>query len=243
MTSYQNIFIIGANGSIGIELVKSLKIQYPGAVFFGTYNSNKNKEEIDEILDHSIHLDVLADESWCELGKKLSNFNINFDLIISTIGTLKGNAIAPEKSLRDINLKQLKSVFNINAFHSVLVAKEFKNYISKSKSTRLVYLSAMVGSITENEIGGWYSYRASKTALNMFVKNMSIEFGRSRPHLKVLAIHPGTTNTTFSQKYLKGVKHKVWTASETAGHILSVIENDSYATGSFLNWDGRTIEW
>lgn len=243
MEKYQNIFIIGANGSIGIELLKNLRSQYPAAVLFGTYNSSKNEKEIEELLDHSIQLDVLLDKSWNDLSENLKSFNVKYDLIISTIGTLSGNAPTPEKSLRDINLKQLQSVFNINAFHSVLVAKEFKNYISGSKNAKLVYLSAMVGSISENEVGGWYSYRASKTALNMFIKNMSIELGRTKPNLKVLAIHPGTTNTSFSQRYLKGLKHKVWSPSETAEHILNVIEKKSYLSGSFLNWDGRTIEW
>lgn len=243
MKDLKNIFILGANGSIGFELVCALRTRHPNSRIFGSFNQSRELSKLENIMDGVVQLDVRREESWLHIREYLKELGVEFDLVISTIGTLEGAGKIPEKSLKDINLKQLESVFSINAFHSVFTGKEFKNYLNRSNPSKLVFLSAMVGSIGENDIGGWYSYRASKTALNMFVKNMSIEFNRLSPDIKVLAIHPGTTDTPFSNKYLKGVKHKVWTASETANHILNVIDDSSLSSGSFVNWDNRIIEW
>ena len=108
----------------------------------------------------------------------------------------------------------------------------------------LLALSAMVGSIDENEIGGWYGYRASKAALNMMVKTISIELKRSGFKTQVGAIHPGTTHTALSEKFIGTVRHKVWKPLESAENILKVIDGLSpHETGFFKNWDGRTIAW
>ena len=102
----------------------------------------------------------------------------------------------------------------------------------------------MVGSIGENELGGWYGYRASKSALNAFLKNISLEWGRINKRSLVLAIHPGTTQTKLSEKFNSHVSHKVHSPSEAAANICNVIFNSSYnMTGKFLNWDGRVIGW
>lgn len=155
---------------------------------------------------------------------------------------LEGESFGPEKSLRDINIDNLTQVFQVNSFVTPLWAKYLKKKFSKESPSIFATLSAMVGSIEENEIGGWYGYRASKTALNMFVKTISIEFERSRLKTSVVAIHPGTTKTELSQNFLKGIKHKVWEPKGAAQNILNVLEKcPEEGTGLFKNWDGRTI--
>jgi len=243
MKSYSTIFVLGANGSIGRELVKKLRQQYPSAKIYGSYNSSSNIKELKDSTQGLVQIDVTQEASWRNLRLYLKDLNIKFDLILSTVGTLEANSKGPEKSLRDINLTQLEDVFKINTFHSVLFAKEIKNYISDSENAKMIFLSAMVGSIAENDIGGWYSYRASKTALNMFIKGISIELSRKKLPIKVFAVHPGTTDTKLSEKFLQGVKHKIWKPSESAKNILDIIEEVNFESGSFFNWDGRRIEW
>jgi NAD(P)-dependent dehydrogenase (short-subunit alcohol dehydrogenase family) len=102
----------------------------------------------------------------------------------------------------------------------------------------------MVGSMGENELGGWYAYRASKAALNAFIKNISIEWKRSHKKSLVLAIHPGTTHTRLSEKFSTHVTHKIHTPAESAANICRVIFDSTFSqSGSFLNWDGRNIKW
>jgi NAD(P)-dependent dehydrogenase (short-subunit alcohol dehydrogenase family) len=241
--NYNNIFVFSANGTIGIELLKELKIRNPQSKIYASYNSNNNMSVLNEITQGVIKVDAKIQKDWDNLGVYLKQLNIKFDYVISAIGTLSANHKGPEKSLRDINLGQLHDVFEINSFHSVMLAKQFRNFLSRDEKTKLIFLSAMVGSIEENDMGGWYSYRASKTALNMFVKNISIEYTRMGLPLKVYSVHPGTTDTKLSNKYLGGIKHTVWSAKDSASHILNVVDSVEYETGSFFNWDGRRIEW
>lgn len=243
MKKYENIFVLGANGSIGVEIVRELRSRNPHSKIYVSHNSDKNIHSLRDITQGLIKVDITKETDWDNLGLYLKDLNIKFDYILSAVGTLSSYFSGPEKSLRDISLTQLEDVFRINSFHSVLLAKEFRRYLSKGENSKMIFLSAMVGSISENDMGGWYSYRASKTALNMFIKNISIEFKRMNLPIKVYAIHPGTTDTPFSNKYLTGVKHTVWSASESSVHILDTVDKVDYASGSFFNWDGRRIEW
>lgn len=164
------------------------------------------------------------------------------DLCINCVGTLEVEGRGPEKSLRDINFEDLTQIFRVNSFVTPLWAKYLKTKFSKESPSIFAALSAMVGSIEENKVGGWYGYRASKAALNMFIKTISIEFERSRLKTSVVAIHPGTTKTKLSEKFLTGVKHKVWEPEEASKNILNVLEKCPHeGTGLFRNWDGRKI--
>jgi NAD(P)-dependent dehydrogenase (short-subunit alcohol dehydrogenase family) len=167
-----------------------------------------------------------------------------FDLVINCVGFLHDQETQPEKSLRDINIADLQKNFLINSIVTPLWAKYLKRKFSKTDASVFATLSAMVGSIEENQIGGWYGYRASKAALNMFIKNIAIEFERSRLKTSVISIHPGTTHTDLSEPFSQGVKHKVWQPVEAAENILNVLESCSEeGSGLFKNWDGRKIEW
>lgn len=243
MQKYNNIFILGANGEIGLEIAKKLKTQNPDSLLYVSYHSDNNLPELKKISEGQVKVDITSQESWDDLEIYLNGLNIKFDYVLSAVGTLAASFKSPEKSLRDISLKQVSDVFCINSTHSVMLAKVFRRILSSSVDSKMVFLSAMVGSIQENDMGGWYSYRASKTALNMFVKNISIEYKRMGLDIKVYSIHPGTTDTRLSNKYLGGIKHTIWSAKESAAHILDTVDEAGYETGSFFNWDGRRIEW
>lgn len=205
------------------------------------YNGLKKLSEKNSKIE-AWQLDPL-DESKLDLFFKSIEMK-KIDLLVNSIGILDSGEKGPEKSLRDISVETMNNVFRVNSFISPLLAKYSKSYFSKQEPSVFCALSAMVGSIQDNKLGGWYSYRASKTALNMFIKTIAIEFERYNLETRVLAIHPGTTETDLSRNYLKSVKHKIWTANESARHIIDTIEKSSTeGTGLFKNWNNEEIPW
>lgn len=235
----KNALILGANGSIGEALVKEIRNRFPSCHITGTFRGSRPSAPCDE----SVKLDVGDEASWEEFANFLGKSDKEFELIISAVGMLENSTINPEKSLKDISLKSMEEVFKVNCFHAPMLAKLIKTHLGVEVESRLVFLSAMVGSIEDNKMGGWYSYRASKTALNMFVRNISIELARRFKNHRVFAIHPGTTETSLSKGHLSSVKHKIWRPEETANHVLDQALQSSYETGSFINWDGERLAW
>ena len=134
------------------------------------------------------------------------------------------------------------TLFKVNAVGFPLLAKHLKGKLEKDGSTKIIAISAKVGSIDDNELGGWYGYRASKTALNMFVRNTAIELKRNNYDSSVYAINSGTTATDLSSGYLKNTKLKVHTTQETAANVLSVVNGLSHEdSGNFYSWDGTRL--
>jgi len=170
-------------------------------------------------------------------------------LLIVCTGVLHGGGDArlqPEKSLGDLDGDNFHHVMSINALAPLQVIHAFAPLLRHEDRTVIAALSAMVGSIEDNRIGGWYSYRMSKAALNMGLRNAAIELGRLRPRGRpkpiVAAVHPGTTATPLSEPFLRN--HSSRSAAESAAHILSVLDGLNEAdSGGFFNWDGRPLPW
>jgi len=171
-------------------------------------------------------------------------------LLIICTGILHGGDDAarlwPEKSLGELDGENFREVMSVNALAPLQVIHAFAPLLRHEERTVIAALSAMVGSIGDNRIGGWYSYRMSKAALNMGLRNAAIELGRLRPRGRpkpiVAAVHPGTTATALSEPFLRN--HSSRPAAESAAHILGVLdglkEDDS---GGFFNWDGEPLPW
>ena len=153
--------------------------------------------------------------------------------------------IKPEKSLRHINSENLLTYFKINSIATVLLAKYFLPFFRHSEPSVFAAVSAKVGSIGDNYLGGWYGYRASKTALNMFLKNISIEYKRTCPHTIVVALHPGTTDTDLSKPFQRNVPpEKLFYVERTVNQLLNIIDNlTENDTGQFFSWDGSRLPW
>lgn len=237
--SPKNILIIGAGHGLGLGLAKEALKRYPQANIFTTY---RREEKASELLSFSIHskkIDPLKEEEVEKFCEELDTL----DLVINAVGMLQTeNNFGPEKSLRDMDLSYMTKIFQVNTFVTPLWGKYLKRKFSRDNPSIFSTLSAMVGSIDENKIGGWYSYRASKTALNMYLKTMAIEFERAHLKTTVVALHPGTTRTELSQDFLSGIKHQIWTPETAASNILNVLEGVVNEGGyHFLNWDGRKI--
>ncbi len=230
----KNVLIVGAGHGIGLGLVQSLIDQFPQAQVFATY---RNEERANELLKTSALTKQLDPSNEVELYEYFKTLP-DFDLVICTIGALQ----KPEKSLRDISVESLSEAFKVNAAIPMLICKHAKARLNKTSENNLIFLSAMVGSISDNQIGGWYGYRAAKSALNQLIKTASIEYSRAGYKTKLAVIHPGTTETDLSKAFLGNVKHRVWTPIESARNILNVIR-ELKSTGEFKNWDGTTIPW
>lgn len=242
MLSYhmkKNALIISGNGGIGLALVKKLLQENFSVV--ATYRSEKKSKDLISLKNENLKLkecDPLKEDDLIKLKKQCPKL----DLLINCVGTLEFDGYTPEKSLRDIDLKQLEKYFLINNFLTPLIGKVFREHFNKN--SKFVVLSAKVGSIEDNRLGGWYGYRASKAALNMFLKNIHIEFKRSRKDICVLSIHPGTTETNLSQNFLENFNLKVHKPHESANNIYNVIYSKGLSeSGKFFSWDGEELPW
>ncbi len=151
--------------------------------------------------------------------------------------------VFPEKSIKDISFDKLIKVLTINTIGPTLVGKYFIPYLRKDSKSTFAFLSARVGSISDNKLGGWYSYRASKTALNQIIRNFSIEVARSNKNAIFIGLQPGTVKSFLSKPFEKNVKSEnLFTPEFSAKKMLEVIEKlDSSDSGKVFAWDGEEI--
>jgi len=220
----QRGLILGASSGIGSAIVESLQTKYQHL----------------EILTPQRQSNELLDELWWQ--SYIKEFS-DIDFFINAIGILSDEQ-GPEKSVRDLCLDRTNYVFEVNCYINLLAMKYLKRKFSRKDGALFCVLSAKVGSIEDNRLGGWYSYRMSKAALNMALKTFSLENKSSQPNLICIAQHPGTTKTQLTQKYLKNISYKVKNTEETASILIDLWEGLTPAhSGLFLNWDGKELPW
>ncbi len=243
---FRNSLVVGASRGIGLSLVKLLLESYDDSRVYCTYHNEAFElKELQEQYPSRLKcfkLDPTVEVEIIDLSHEISLKTSSLDLLINTVGYLHDGEVKPEKSLKDINLEKLVFDFKLNSCVTPLLAKVFKSYLKSKDKSYFVSLSAKVGSISDNRVGGWYGYRASKAALNMFIKTISIEYKRSHMNTNVLAIHPGTTITELSRPFIANTKYQLHSTDETASNIISVILNSS-ADDQFYSWDGDVIPW
>ncbi len=164
-------------------------------------------------------------------------------LVIVASGVLHGGGIAPEKNWGALDAAQMAAVFAVNSIGPALVAKHFLPLLPRRGRSVFAALSARVGSIDDNRLGGWYSYRASKAALNMLLKTFAIELARRAPEALCIGLHPGTVDTALSQPFSDNVAPgKLFSAAQSAGYLLQVIDGvDAADSGRVFAWDGQAI--
>lgn len=163
------------------------------------------------------------------------------DLVIITNGVLHGPGIAPEKANSQIDADTLGQVLAINAIQPATIAARLLPLMPKGRKTVLAVLSARVGSIADNRLGGWHSYRASKAALNQLIRTMAIEQARRNPDQVLLALHPGTVDSALSKPFQRGVK-TLFSPEDSARHLLRVIDAATPAqSGQLIDWQGEVI--
>ena len=206
----KQILIIGGSGAIGSALIS----EYDNNDIHITITSRKKQ-------NLGSHINQITYDYDQHDGIKL-NTEIKFDLIIFATGHLHNEHYKPEKSLKDIDKNAFQFSYHINCVAPLILLSQLSNNLTDH--TKIVFLSARVGSISENELGGWYAYRMSKAALNMMIKNLSIELRRKYKNIIVCGMHPGTVDSKLSKPYSGFVKHEIFTPAKSAAMLKNVID-------------------
>ena len=189
-------------------------------------------------------LDLCRDEDLEELSGWLQQ-QPPLRMVINTAGWLHEGGRGPEKRLQAIQRSGLEQAFNINAFAPILLAKAVAPALGHGQPCWFASLSARVGSISDNHLGGWYGYRAAKAAQNQLLRTLALEWKRRLPLACVSLLHPGTTATELSAPFRSAVPaEKLFSPQRAAGHLLDVLAQQTPEdSGRFLAWDGSVIPW
>ena len=234
----ENIIIAGSSGAIGGEFTKKYTndLNVEKVVTLSRNVNNHNHKKI-----QSIKIDYNNEETFKNLDE-ISQLDSISKVIIAT-GILHTDELKPEKSIDSIDGESMKKVFQVNVFGPILLVKTLLPLIKKSKGVKIAFLTARVGSISDNELGGWHSYRSSKSALNMMIKNLSIELKRLNKEHVVIGIHPGTVKSHLSEPFLRHVKHDVFSPKESVGFMTKVISEITHMdSGKCFDFSGKVIE-
>ena len=234
-----NIAIIGASGEIGRAFINEILARYDVNKLYAFSRKGKS---FDNSCVTSKPLDIEDEDSIANAVKVVEE---KLDLIIIATGFLHNTDIMPEKSIKELSAVKFQKLFAVNTIGPAILAKHFIPYMAKNKKSTLAFLSARVGSISDNYLGGWYAYRASKAALNMIIKNLSIEVRRSNKNAVIVGLHPGTVASDLSEPFQNNVKkEKLFTAEYSANHMLDVIEEVSIDESGFIfAYDKQKIEY
>ena len=240
--------VIGASGGLGAAIARLLS-QRPDIGVVLALSREKPATRLPEGHEAGIQwlqADTADQEDLQHAARRIGATHDRVHLLINCTGTLHGGdadpAFKPEKALAELQLDNLERCMRVNAFAPLAALQAFAPLLRHDEGAVAATLSAMVGSIGDNQLGGWHSYRMSKAALNMGLRNVAIEFNRWRNSPVVVAIHPGTTLTALSAPFVK--RHKNRPPEESARHILEVIDSlEAEDSGKFFHWDGHELPW
>ena len=233
--------VIGASGGLGAGFTKILATdatfwsRYSQILGFSRQPSANSPQTIDYADESTIARSAALAAEQCQAAP--------LRLLIVATGYLHSNGQGPERSLQHLDAAYLQRVMLVNAIGPALVLKHFAPLLPKTGDVRLAFVSAKVGSISDNGLGGWYGYRASKAALNQIVKTTAIELARRNKQTLCLALHPGTVATPLSDPFSKSGL-SVRSPEVAAAELLRVIHHvDAAQTGGFFDYKGGHIPW
>jgi NAD(P)-dependent dehydrogenase (short-subunit alcohol dehydrogenase family) len=229
--------VFGASGGIGAALVKRLANDRAISVVHA--GARSEPAGAPKILP--FRFDLTNERSIVEAAANIGPV----DVAIIATGVLHDGAFQPEKSYRAQTGEAYAKAFAINATGPALIAKHFLPLLPRDRRGIFVAISARVSSISDNRLGGWHAYRASKAALNMVMRNCAIELGRSHPQAVVATLHPGTVDTALSGPFQRNVADgKLFTPDYSATSLLKVIDGlTPEDSGNLFAWDGQRIDY
>ena len=238
--------VLGGQGGVGGALLSQLEQSAQTKQLYATCRPGKAPSVSGRrAVTQWMPLDVADESSFVAAAKTFRAASLNFNLVINCTGMLHGDGLEPERSWRHLNIETMTRVFSINTFAVALAVKHFLPLVSRIERSVFASLSARVGSIEDNRLGGWYSYRASKAAQNMILRCAAIEAKRLRPALACVALHPGTVETALSAPFVgRPGSRRIFSPKESATYLSQVIGNlTAEDSGGFFGWDGRRIEF
>ena len=235
----KNIVVIGSSGAIGKSFVESY---IKDTDVENIFSFSRSDLPIKDTKLHSFFIDIEDEESIANAASKIDKSSI--DEIIVASGILHNEDFGPEKSIRDLNADNLMKVLKVNTVGPAIIGKYFIPLLNKKDKSILAFLSARVGSISDNKTGGWYAYRSSKTALNQIIKNFSIELRRTNPNAIIFGLQPGTVDSNLSEPFKRNVKEgNLFTPDYSVSMLKKIINEASPRnSGSLIAWDGEEIK-
>lgn len=226
--TYQAL-VIGASGGLGAAVAEALR-------------ARRGDSQVVAISRSVDRLDITDESSVARVADSLRTTGLRFDLIFDATGVLEVDGQRPEKAFKEISPEHMARSFAVNAMGTALLIKHFTGLLVADSRSVLASLSARIGSIGDNRLGGWISYRASKAALNQVIRCAAIEVGRSHPGAIVVALHPGTIETALTRRYARG--RYTATPDVAAGQLLGVIDGlQPGDSGGFFDFEAKPVEW
>ena len=236
---FQNakVLVVGATGGIGSAFVEKIKQLDKDNIIIEVVRKKK--------YNHQIEVDMLDEESMTQCALEIHKQHGTIDMILNTVGLLHSDGAMPERAYKEINQDFLQKTFEVNTFIPFLVSKHFIPLLSKNKTSLIAFMSARIGSISDNNLGGWYSYRASKSALNMLIKTLSIELSYKNKNAICIGLHPGTVKTNLSDPFSEKIKaYKVFSKEESIDYLVNQINRvDQTFSGKLIDWKGDVIPY
>lgn len=186
-----------------------------------------------------------SEDSIQQICKSLSPYSGKISKALICNGILHNDSMMPERKLEEIRASQLEAIFHTNTIIPMLWLSQLLPILQGEQATQVALFSARIGSISDNKTGGWYSYRASKAALNMLIQTSSVEYARRAKNVKLIAFHPGTTDTPLSKPFQRSVpKDKLFTADFVATQLLYIMGSVTMDNkAAYLDWNNQPIEW
>lgn len=244
----KQVLIAGSSGAIGSALVRQLLDSDPERTVLGLCRNPEALRE--QIPDNRLRLVQWDAETGSveELGNSLTEMlgpGGELDTVIYAAGLLHDSEIFPEKRIEDLEAGAMARCFAVNCTGFGTMMRAAMPHLRHRRLKRIAAISARVGSIGDNRFGGWYAYRCSKAALNMLVRNLSVELPRRCRPVSCVALHPGTTESGLSEPFQQSLASlQVHKPGETAANLLRVVGSlDESSNGRFLSWDGSELPW
>ncbi|MEM7253182.1 MAG: SDR family NAD(P)-dependent oxidoreductase [Pseudomonadota bacterium] len=248
---YRRVAIVGASGGLGRAVAAQLLTR---SGLEQLHLCARNRERLSggitaDPRSNAHSIDLIDEPSIARAAASIKCHTDTLDLVLFAAGLLhraEGDPpVRPERRLGDITPEAMLASYQLNALAPILVAKHFVELLPRRRAATWVNVSARVGSIGDNRLGGWYAYRSAKAAQNMLTRTLAIEFSRTRPNTICVAMHPGTVDTALSKPFQRNLKaNQLVSAEHAASRLLHVIDNlTPEAHGGFLNWDGTPLAW
>ncbi len=247
--SINNCLVIAASGGIGMEMTRLL-LENEKRVFATTRSLDSARaKELLELLQYYpsqltlLEMDITEQQSVLSCFATIAENTDRLHLVMNCSGLLHDDGLRPEKRIEDLDSEKLLKNFSINSVGPMLIARYAFPLLKHDEPGVLANMSARVGSISDNRIGGWYGYRASKAAQNMVTRTLAIEYKRRSPNTICVGLHPGTVNTALSKPFQSAVKPgQLKTPAQAAKDLFQVIKNLSVQdSGKVFAWDGSEI--
>lgn len=246
----KRVLIAGVSGAIGAALAEAILAEYPDSRVVGLC---RDPGRAPETLHHSdrvtlVPWDASDSGSLASVTDALESVfpaREGIDTVVYAAGLLHSDTVFPEKRLEDLSANAMTQAFAVNVTGFGLLVQALIPWLRHKELKRIAAISAKVGSITDNRLGGWYAYRTSKAALNMLVRGLSVELPRRCKPVACVALHPGTTESALSEPFRQSLAQlKVHAPCQTAENLLKVIgdvaDDDN---GRFLSWEGSELPW